>query len=88
MTDSETILLRLRNAAKAEPNSDNREHLKWNADLLQAALRELNDQPTTEAMLLVNGTWAYAERLLKTAGAGNGGSNSGGAMPEGARLAA
>lgn len=85
--EDQTILLRLRNQAKVESDVSRREYCQDTADQLQEMIELLWRRPTDEVMITLNGLWVRADRLLGGSGIKGGGS-SGGAMAEGARLAA
>lgn len=59
------FLKQLRDAAASEVNPDKRYLIRSAADLLQTALKSLAENPTVDAMIEVNGIWAYADRALK-----------------------
>jgi hypothetical protein len=85
------ILFELRETARLLPESGRKGELKQVlkevADLLAGALEALIDTPTTTKMQLVNGLWSKSVRLLKSAESAKPG-GSGGALKEGAKLAA
>lgn len=60
-----TFLLQLRNALKECSNIDYRETMKRAADTLDERIEAFTIQPDREAIIALNGAWAYAERVLK-----------------------
>lgn len=82
-----SILKQLRDAAMGCSNAQYRLALQMVADELSGRIAVLSDDPTAEAMLALNGTWANAVRLLKTLPA-EGGNDPTSGSTEPARLAA
>lgn len=62
---NKSFLLRMREAAKGEPDVLHRENLRAVADALDAALGAFTRLPSTANLQTVNGLWVRGERLLK-----------------------
>lgn len=77
--NEETILLRLRNAAKFCRDEKHREKIKYLADTIQVQIDMLKRDPIDINLALLNGYWAHALRTLKQTG-NNEDDGGGGAM--------
>lgn len=82
-----SFLLEIREAAKQVFDDDLRHDLRAAADNLDVSLKALAKLATREAMTEANGDWAHAERMMKRL-TKPGGTVTGGAMREGAKLQA
>lgn len=59
-----SFLLELRDAAKGCSNIDYRALLRGAADNLEIDIEHFSNFPTTDALTVLNGSWAYAARVL------------------------
>ena len=75
-----TFLLELRDQAKQEPNAELRADLRRHADLISDAISYLEANPTATNMVVLNGLWSRAQRLLMRSEEGVGPEGGGGKM--------
>lgn len=83
-----TLLLELRNSGKAHHDESYRAKAFATADSLDIAIKLFAKNPTYVNLSEVNSRWAQAHRLLTKLQPTNAPSDQGGALQEGARLAA
>jgi hypothetical protein len=87
--DNESLLLKLRDTLKLEAHPAKRMRLQQAADELSFAAYEFNDHYTVANLTRLNGAWAHGMRVLsEVINSGPKPSGAGGAMREGAKLAA
>lgn len=85
--ENESLLLKLRDAARIEKDELIRFNLKLIADQLDEAIRDFTKVPTGDNLTAVNGYWSHGLRMLSFAGKRNGPGGAGGGLKEGAKLA-
>ena len=81
-----TILLQLREAARAEPDYLVKFNLNLAADTLQNSIGVFGHDPTAENLRVVNGQWAHAARLLKFINERGDDGGNGAGLKDGAKL--
>lgn len=75
------FILELRETARHCPKRATARSLRTAADVLAAALKNLADDPTPDAMIAANGAWSHAVAVLKAAPPLGGDGTAGGALP-------
>jgi hypothetical protein len=64
VNNQETFQLKLREAARTTSHKDYADALRWAADKIENDVRLLLDEPNEINLRALNGTWAYAQRIL------------------------